>query len=129
MYTWVDFISEKSNMFDVFEALYHRLRREKGDTIRKVVQIRNDHGREFNNSSFSAFCNSKGSSYEFSASITPQQNGIMWRNNRTLQEMTRVMIFAKDLPLHFQAEALKTTCHVHNRVTIRMGTTITYYEI
>ena len=39
------------------------------------------------------------------------------------------MIHAKNLPLNFQAEAGNTTCHIHNRVTTRPGTTVTLYEL
>lgn len=40
-----------------------------------------------------------------------------------------MMMLAKGIPLHFWAEALNTACHIHNRVTIRPGTTVTHYEI
>jgi len=49
--------------------------------------------------------------------------------NKTLQESARVMLHAKHLPYYFWAEAMNTTCHVHNRVTLRSGTTTTLYEI
>ena len=78
---------------------------------------------------FTNFCIEEGIAHEFSAPITPQQNGIVERKNRTLQEMTRVMMLANDIPLHFWAEALNTACHIHNRVTIRPGTNVTHYEI
>lgn len=49
--------------------------------------------------------------------------------NRTLQEMARVMLHAKNLPYYLWIEALNTTCHIHNRVTIRLGTEVTHYEL
>ncbi|TYK23179.1 gag-pol polyprotein [Cucumis melo var. makuwa] len=70
-----------------------------------------------------------GIHHEYSAPITSQQNGVVERKNRTLQEMARVMIHAKSLPLHFLAEAVNTTCHIHNRITIRSGTNVTLYEL
>jgi len=39
------------------------------------------------------------------------------------------MLHAKHLPYHFLTEAMNTVCHVHNRVTLRPGTTTTVYEI
>ena len=39
------------------------------------------------------------------------------------------MIHANHLPYHFWAEAMNTTCHVHNGVTLRSGTTTTLYEM
>ncbi|KAA0059760.1 gag-pol polyprotein [Cucumis melo var. makuwa] len=67
--------------------------------------------------------------HEFSAPLTPQQNGVVERRNRTLQEMARVMIHAKQLSIQFWAEALNTTCHIHNRVILRSRTTTTSYEL
>ncbi|KAK2380438.1 gag-protease polyprotein [Trifolium repens] len=43
-YTWVNFVREKSDTFDVLKELCIQLQREKGSN---VVRIRSDHGREF----------------------------------------------------------------------------------
>jgi hypothetical protein len=51
------------------------------------------------------------------------------RKNRTIQESARAMLHAKKLPYHFWAKAMNTTCYVHNRVTMRKGTTCTIYEL
>lgn len=51
------------------------------------------------------------------------------RKNRTLQEMARVMLCACRLSKVFWAEALNTACHIKNRVNLRLGTTMTSYEI
>ena len=58
MCIWVNFICEKSDTFTVFEALCTKVQREKGKNIGKVVRIRSDHEREFENSSFSSFYDS-----------------------------------------------------------------------
>lgn len=55
--------------------------------------------------------------HEYSALSTPHQNGVVERENRTLQEMTRFMIHAKALPLQHWVEDVNTMCHIHNRIT------------
>lgn len=35
----------------------------------------------------------------------------------------------KSIPLYFQTEALNTTCHIHNCIALRLGTSKTNYEI
>ncbi|KAK2402513.1 putative mitochondrial protein [Trifolium repens] len=125
-YTWVNFIREKSDAFDVFKELCIQIQREKGSN---VVRIRSDHGREFENSKFDDFCAAEGIKHEYSSPITPQQNGIVERKNRTIQESARVMLHAKNVPYHFWAEAMNIACYVHNRVTLRKGTTSTLYEL
>ena len=71
------------------ERLCKRLQNEKGVPI---VKIRSDHGKEFENAKFEAFCNEHGIKKEFSAPKTPQQNGVIERKNRVIQEMVRVML-------------------------------------
>jgi transposase InsO family protein len=56
-FTWVNFIREKSDTFDVFKELCTQLQREKGCGI---IRIRSDHGTEFENSRFSEFCAEEG---------------------------------------------------------------------
>ena len=38
---------------------------------------------------------------EFSAPKTPQQNGVVERKNRVIQEMARVMLLNKQIPQKF----------------------------
>ncbi|TYK21888.1 hypothetical protein E5676_scaffold494G00240 [Cucumis melo var. makuwa] len=94
-----------------------------------IDRIQTDHGREFENKYFTEFCDNEGIFHEFSASLRPQQNGVVERRNRTLQEMAQVMIHAKQLPIQFWVEALNTACHIHNRVILCLGTTTTSYEL
>ncbi|KAL2532297.1 Retrovirus-related pol polyprotein from transposon tnt 1-94 [Abeliophyllum distichum] len=66
---------------------------------------------------------------ESKAPKTPEQNGVVERKNRTLQEMARIMLNNRKLPIKLWAEAVSTTCHVLNGVTIRTSTSQTPYEI
>jgi len=81
-FTWVNFIREKLDTFHVFKDLCTQLLREKDSAI---IRIRSDHGTEFENAKFNEFCSSEGIRHEFSSTITPQQNGVIERKNRTLQ--------------------------------------------
>ncbi|WJX28775.1 hypothetical protein P8452_17454 [Trifolium repens] len=125
-YTWINFNREKSDTFDVFKELCIQIQREKGSN---VVRIRSDHGREFDNSKFNEFYSTEGIKHEYSSPITVQQNGVVERKNRTIQESARVMLHAKDIPYDFWAEAMNTACYIHNRVTLRKGTSSTLYEL
>ena len=94
-YSWVEFLRKKSEAFDKMERLCKRLQNEKGVPI---VKIRSDHGKEFENAKFEAFCNEHGIKKEFSAPKTPQHNGLVERKNRVIQEMARVMLPNKSIP-------------------------------
>lgn len=102
---------------------------EKGKEIGKIIRIRIDYRREFEKSSFSKYNSSERISHEFSAPITPWQNEVVERKNRTLQEMARLMLPAKSLPHYFWAEAINTTCHIHNPVTISPCTNVINYDL
>jgi hypothetical protein len=93
------------------------------------MRIRSDHGREFENSKFEGFCLSYGIKQEFSSPITPQQNGVVERKNRVIQEMARVMLHSKNLAQHFWGEAVNIACHIINKVYLRPETNKTPYEI
>ena len=93
-YSWVEFLREKSEACDKIERLCKRLQNEKRVPI---VKIKSDHGKEFENAKFEAFCNEHSIKKEFSAPKTPQQNGVVERKNRVIQEMVRVMLLNKNL--------------------------------
>ncbi|XP_039119038.1 uncharacterized protein LOC120255229 [Dioscorea cayenensis subsp. rotundata] len=70
--------------FEAFKKLCMQLQNEKECQIGKIVKIRSDHGREFENTQFAEFSEETwDSGYEFSTPKTPQQNGVVERKNRT----------------------------------------------
>ena len=82
----------------------------------KIDQIRSDHGKEFENSYMEFFCTRSGISQEFSAPITLQQNGVVERKNKVIQEIARAMLHNKDVARNLWGEAINTACHTVNRV-------------
>ena len=125
-YTWVEFLREKLKACEKLEVLCKRLQNKKGVPI---VKIRSDHGKEFENERFESFCEKNGIKKEFLAPKTPQQNGVVERNNRVIQEMARVMLLNKQIPQKFWGEVVNTSCHIGNRIFFRAGTKKTAYEI
>ena len=87
-FTWTEFLKSKEDTFEHFVALMKRTQWKQGQ---QLVSIRSDHGTEFENAQFLEFCTEQGISHNFSAPRTPQQNGVVERKNRTLEEMTRTM--------------------------------------
>ncbi|XP_021747543.1 uncharacterized protein LOC110713397 [Chenopodium quinoa] len=94
-----------------------------------IVHLKSDHRTEFENSRFDEFCRENGMNHNFSAPRTPQQNGVVERKNRTLEEMARTMLIASGLPRNFWAKAVNTACYILNRVTIRSIINKTPYEL
>ena len=128
-FSWVRFLREKSDTFNAFKILFLELMCEKNIKFKKDIRIRSDHGKEFENSYFTKFCNKHEIEHEFSAPKTSQHNRVDEGKNKALQEMTQIMLKAKNVLVKFWAEALNTTCYTLNRVYLCLGTTLTPYEI
>ncbi|CAM8997413.1 unnamed protein product [Rhodiola kirilowii] len=128
-FTWTRFLRDKTEAAQQFIELATLIQRERDDRGEKLVSIRSDNGTEFKNATMRNYCMEHGIAHQFASAITPQQNGVVERKNRTIQEMARVMIHAKNIPLKFWSEAMNTACHILNRVSIRTGTEKTCYEL
>ena len=125
-FTWVILRRSKSDAPEHIETLCTRLYNEKS---LKIDRIQSDHGREFENSYMESFCTRSGISQEFSIPITPQQNDVVKRKNRVIQEMARAMLYNKDVARNLWGEAVNTVCHMVNMVYFRPGTKKTPYEL
>ena len=125
-FTWVILRRSKSDAPEHIETLCTRLYNEKS---LKIDRIQSDHGREFENSYMESFCTRSGISQEFSIPITPQQNDVVKRKNRVIQEMARAMLYNKDVARNLWGEAVNTACHMVNMVYFRLGTKKTPYEL
>ena len=115
-YTWMLFLSQKNEAFYENSKFCNKVQNEKSFAI---TCIRSDYGREFENIDFENYCNEYGIDHNFSAPKTPQQNGVVERKNRTIQEMARTMLNKNNLPKYFWAEAVNTSCYVLNRILLR----------
>ncbi|RDY13535.1 hypothetical protein CR513_01529, partial [Mucuna pruriens] len=100
-WTWVIFLDNKDESFKVFSVFYKCIQNEKGFNI---ASIKSDH--------------EHGIHHNFSCSRTPQQNGVVERKNRSLQEMFKTMLMILT-PKYFWAEVVNTTYYLQNRIYIR----------
>ena len=125
-FTWVFFLKHKSEATLKLKMFIKQVEVQ----LRKVVRnIRSDNGLEFKNKEFEDFLAEKGTSHNFSAPYTPQQNGIVERRNRSLCEAARTMLSFASLPLYFWADAIAAACFTQNRSYLNKRFTLTPYEI
>ncbi|CAM8946439.1 unnamed protein product [Rhodiola kirilowii] len=125
-YTWTIFLCTKAQTYAEFEAW---LKLIENKLNRKLASIRTDNGTEFRNVQFLSLCRDKGIDHNFSAPRTPQQNGVVERKNRTLEDMSRTMLIASKVPKSFWAEAVFAACHILNRASLRVMLDKTPYEL
>ncbi|GJY15095.1 retrovirus-related pol polyprotein from transposon TNT 1-94 [Tanacetum coccineum] len=95
----------------------------------QILTIRTDNGTEFKNEKLRAFYAKLGIVYQTSIARTPQQNGVVERQNCTLVKAARTMlIFSKALEFLW-AEAIATACFTQNRSIVHTRYNKTPYEL
>jgi transposase InsO family protein len=79
--TWVAFLKEKYEAFEkfkVFKAL------TENQTGKRLKEVRSDKGGEFSSREFKEFFDKHGIKREYNIPRTPQQNGVVERQNRSV---------------------------------------------
>ncbi|GJS98331.1 retrovirus-related pol polyprotein from transposon TNT 1-94 [Tanacetum coccineum] len=94
-----------------------------------VRYVRTDNGTEFINKTLTEFFESVGITHNTSVPRSPQQNGIVERQNRTLIEAARTMLICAKAPLFLWAEVVATACYTLNKSLVYTLHRKTYYEL
>lgn len=68
---------------------------------KKLKILRTDNGKEFCQQNLDSFLTQRGTMHQTTAPYTPEQNGVAERNNRTVVEMARCMLFESKLSEKF----------------------------
>jgi transposase InsO family protein len=102
-YSWVFFLVSKDEVFEHFQSLALRLNNEHPNCLKAIYS---DNVTAFRNASFDEFCLEYDIDQLFSAPRVPQKNGVVERKNRTLIEMTRMMLDEHRTPRRFWADAI-----------------------
>nr|GEU48123.1 putative ribonuclease H-like domain-containing protein [Tanacetum cinerariifolium] len=95
-YTWVHFLRSKDEAPIVIITFLKRI------TVllqSPVIIIRTDNGTEFKNQGLKVYFDSVGITHQMYYVQTPQQNGVVERQNRTLVEAARTMLIFSRAPL------------------------------
>jgi transposase InsO family protein len=92
--TAVCFLKNKSEAFENFK-IYKEMVENEMDSRIKCLRL--DNGGEFTSKKFMDYCNNHGIKRQFFVARKPQQNGVVERKNRTVQEMDRTMIMDSKL--------------------------------
>ncbi|GJZ15161.1 retrovirus-related pol polyprotein from transposon TNT 1-94 [Tanacetum coccineum] len=114
-YTWTLFLRSKDETPEVLKDFLTMIQR---NLQAPVISVRTDRGTEFLNKTLNAFFKEEGIEHQTSTPRTPEQNGVVERQNRTLVEAARTMLSASKLPLFFWIEAIATACYTQNRSII-----------
>jgi hypothetical protein len=124
--TWVSFLKEKVEAFEKFK-IFKSL--TKNQTRNKLKVVRSDIGGEFVSSDFMEFCDKHGIKREYTIPGTPQQNGVVERQNKTFQQMSRSMMNENNIGQTYWVESIHTTIPILNKAHLRPHSDKTPYEL
>lgn len=82
-------------------------------------KLRIDNGGEYVNEALKEWCGKSGVEIEPTALHSPSQNGVAERFNRTLMELARAMLIARNLPNFLWSEAVSYAAYLRNRAPTR----------
>ncbi|GJV78095.1 retrovirus-related pol polyprotein from transposon TNT 1-94, partial [Tanacetum coccineum] len=99
------------------------------DSGTTILQGLWDNGTEFVNQTLREFYENVSILHQTSVARTPQQNGVVERQNQTLVEAARTMLIFSKALLFLWAEAINTACYTQNRSLIRLRYNKTPYEL
>ncbi|GJZ40988.1 retrovirus-related pol polyprotein from transposon TNT 1-94 [Tanacetum coccineum] len=125
-FTWVKFLASKDEAPNFIIKFLKMIQVRLNATVRN---IRTDNGTEFANQTLQDYYEQVGISYETSVARTPQQNGIVERQKRTLVEAACIMLIFAQASLFLWAEAIATSYYTQNRSIIRRRHGKTPYEL
>lgn len=112
-YRQVSFVTTKDEIPNKVKEFISRTMLETGQSVLKLVT---DNGTEFLNNSLNSFLKDKGIIHDRSVAYTPEQNGFIEREMRTLKEMARTLLTKSKLDKKLWAEAINCSVYTLNRV-------------
>jgi hypothetical protein len=124
--TWLAFINKKAKEFDKFKIFKASTKNQTGNRL-KIV--RSDRGGGFMSSDFKELCDKHGIKREYTIRGTPQQNEVVERKNRTVQQMARSMMNEKNIGQTYWVEAIHTTIHILKKYHLTPHSDKTPYEL
>ncbi|GJU55421.1 retrovirus-related pol polyprotein from transposon TNT 1-94 [Tanacetum coccineum] len=125
-FTWVKFLASKDEAPDFITKFLKMIQVRLSAPVRN---IRTKNGTEFVNQTLRSYYESVDTSHETSVARSPQQNGVVERQNCTLVEAARTMLIYVKALLFLWAEAVATACYTQKRSIIRRRHRKTPYEL
>ena len=125
-YMYLYLLYDKGEALDTFKVYKAEVKKQLG---KQIKIMRSDRGGEYygrytwsgqKQGPFTRFLEKNEIVTQYTMPVSPYQNGVAERRNRTLMDMVQSMISNSNLPLSFWSEALKTVVYVLNRVLTKV---------
>jgi transposase InsO family protein len=123
--TWLYLLKTKDEVFSKFQEFKAEV---ENLTDKKIKTIRSDNGGEYTSKELVAFCKEVGIRRELIVPHKPQQNGVVEKKNRTIEESVKAMMNDQNLSMFLWGEAAMTVVYVQNRSPHRILKNMTHEE-
>jgi transposase InsO family protein len=110
--TWIYFLKTKAESLNRFQDFKNLVENQTG---RHIQVFRTDNGKEFDSYKYDELYRASEIKRELTVPYNPQQNGVAERNNRTISEAARAMMYDQNLPLSLWVEAASIVVYIQNR--------------
>jgi len=110
--TWIYFLNKKDEVFTWFSSFKALVENKVGE---KIKILRTDNGTEYESNEFNDYCIESRIKRDTTTTYTPEQNGVVEINNRSIIEATCSMIHDQGLLKFLCGEATNTVMYVQNR--------------
>jgi hypothetical protein len=110
--TWLYLLKTKDEVFSKFQKFKVEIENLMN---KKIKTLRTDNGGEYTSKEFVTFCKSTGIRRELTVPHNPQQNGVVERKNRSIEETVKALLNDQGLSMFLWGEATMTTIYVYNR--------------
>jgi transposase InsO family protein len=114
---------------EVANSIADHIRQMKHITGNKVKTLGTDNGLEFVNNELETLLRQWKIVHERTIPHSPEQNGSLERDNRTIVEIGRTLLHAAELPEQLWPEMVKTAVYIHNRVPNRKDNVSPYEKV
>jgi hypothetical protein len=110
--TWLYLLKTKDKVFNKFQEFKADI---ENLTNKKIKTLRIDNEGEYTSKEFVAFYKLEGVRRELIIPHNPQQNGVVERKNRSIEEIVKALINDQGLSMYLWAKEAMTTIYVQNR--------------
>ena len=125
-YRYIFFLKDKSEVAAKLEQMLAETKTI-GHTVKEFLS---DNGLEFNNDSVRQILSRYGIRHRLVCPYTAQQNGCAERDNRTIVETARTLLYAHDgLPKLLWAEMVNTAAYILNRTGVSSVDKVSPFEL
>ncbi|XP_049933224.1 retrovirus-related Pol polyprotein from transposon RE1 isoform X3 [Nymphaea colorata] len=115
--TFVYLLKDRSEVPHIIETFILLVENQYGNSVKT---FRSDNAREYLCLTVEEFFRKRGIVHETSCSYTPPQNGVAERKNRQLLNVTRAILFQRNLPKYYWGDAILTSVYLINRMPSRV---------